>query len=59
MLLFPFGTSLLVSLSFSIINTEGVMELGGNVQAQLNDYIDVHESVYITLMTVSVQKKYI
>jgi hypothetical protein len=41
------------TLLFCIIDTEGSMELDAKVQALLCDYIDLHDSVYISLVSVS------
>jgi hypothetical protein len=50
--------SIIHALLFCILDTEGSMEMDATVQALLNDYIDLRYSVYVTLVTVSVESKF-
>jgi hypothetical protein len=53
LLAFPFGAALLLALFLCIIATEGVLEFDENIRALLNGYMDLNDSVYIVLLTVS------
>jgi hypothetical protein len=57
MLALPFGTSLILSLVYCVVHTEGVVEFDKNIPAYLDNYIDFNASIYIALMTVSFELK--
>jgi hypothetical protein len=53
LLAFPFGAALILSLFYFIIDAdaEQIMEIDVNIRALLNDYINLHDSVYIAHQT--------
>jgi ABC-type spermidine/putrescine transport system permease subunit I len=54
LLVFPFGAALILSFIYFIIDAEQMMEIDENIRALLNDYIDLHNSVYIAVTSVNV-----
>jgi hypothetical protein len=53
MLAFPFGASLIQALLMCIIDMEMVMELDNSLKMTFNDFIDLTNSIYIVMETVS------
>jgi hypothetical protein len=56
MLAFPFGASFIQALLMCIIDMEMVMELDNSLKMTFNDFIDLTNSIYIVMETVSALK---